>query len=108
MLLEGYLAKKHTYPKDEIQIVVTATAKSVLAPSWDLLKAYKSGKVTWGEYVEKYKEQIMANPEAIKEMLRIKKLAKTKDVRLICYEKNYPCHRFILLEMIQSLGESAM
>lgn len=102
MLKEGYLAKKHTYSKDEVHIVVTATAKSVLAPSWNLLNDIKAGKITWGEYIKRYVKE-MDNPEAIKEMLRIRQLAEIKTVRLICYEKEYPCHRFILMVLIYAI-----
>lgn len=102
MLKEGYLAKLKTYPKGEIKIVVTRTAKSVLAPSWDLLNSYKDSLTDWHEYERRFRRE-MENPEAVKEMRRIKELAKTRDVRLICYEKNYPCHRFILMDLINSM-----
>jgi len=108
MLKEGYLAKKKTYPKDEIQIIVTATAKSVLAPSWDLLNDYKAGKVDCDGYIRRFTVEMMTNPEAIKEMRRIKELVKTKNVRLICYEKEYPCHRYILIELINELIENTV
>lgn len=103
-LLEGYLAKKKTYPKHEVHIVVTATAKSILAPSWDLLNDYKDKKINWKGYTGRYTMEMMTNPEAIKEMRRIKELAQANDVRLICYEKQYPCHRFILIQLINSLA----
>ena len=102
MLKEGYLAKIRTYPKNEIKIVVTRTAKSVLAPSWDLLNDYKDKLIDWQEYERRFRKE-MKSPEAVKEMQRIKELAKTKDIRLICYEKNYPCHRFILIDLINSV-----
>lgn len=103
MLIDGYLAKFKTYSKDEELIVVTAVAKSILAPSWVLLNDYKTGRINWKEYERRFRIE-MLKPEAIKEMQRIKELAKTKTVRLICYEKQYPCHRFILIDMIKELG----
>jgi len=103
MLLEGYLAKLNTYPLDEIKIVVTRTAHSILAPSKELLWLYKDGKITWDEYKIAYIHQISNDPNAVFEMKRIKRLAMINDVRLICYEKNYPCHRFLLMEMINNL-----
>lgn len=101
MILEGYLAKLKTYPEDEIKIVVTATAKSVLAPSWEILNAYKEKRITWREYAECYINEICNSGVAIAEVRRIKSLAVLKHVRLICYEKQYPCHRFILRRLIQ-------
>lgn len=102
MLKEGYLAKMKTYPKDEIKIVVTRTVKSVLAPSRELLNDYRDGLIDWQGYEGRFRKE-MESPEAIKEMRRIKELTKTRDVRLICYEKNYPCHRFILMDLINSM-----
>lgn len=99
MLLEGYLANLKNYPKDEIKIEVTRSSGSILAPSWELLNDYKSGKIDWTGYERRYINE-MTNPKAIMEMLRIKSLSETTNVRLICYEKNPPCHRFILLRMI--------
>ena len=37
------------------------------------------------------------------ELKRLKELATDNDVYLICYEKNYPCHRFILIDLINVL-----
>ena len=101
MIKEGYLAKWNSYPKDEIKIAVTRTAKSPLSPSWELLNDYKNGKIDWKQYTKRFKEEILANPEALEKLEEIRELAKTKTVRLICYEKNPPCHRFILLEMLE-------
>jgi len=99
MLLEGYLANIKNYPKDEIKICVTRTSGSILAPSRELLNDYKSGKIDWDGYEKRYINE-MSNADTIKELLRIKFLSETTNVRLICYEKNPPCHRFILLRMI--------
>jgi uncharacterized protein YeaO (DUF488 family) len=76
---------------------------SILSPSWYLLNLIKERKITWNEYTIMFIHEMENNPEAIKEMRRIKELARTKNVRLICYEKQYPCHRFLLLKMIEEL-----
>lgn len=47
----------------------------------------------------------MDNPACIAIMREIKKLAEAKDVYLICYEKEYPCHRFLLLDMIKKFDD---
>jgi len=44
-----------------------------------------------------------SSPKAVAKLKEIEKLAEEKDVRLICYEKNPPCHRFILVDLINSL-----
>jgi len=101
MLKEGYIAKWKKYPKDEVKIRVARP--SVLAPSKELLKDWKEGEVDWAEYERRFRKEILDNPKAVAKLKEIKKLAEEKDVRLICYEKNPPCHRFILIDLINSL-----
>lgn len=102
MLKESYLAVMKNLPKDAVKIVVTRTAGSVLSPSWDLLKDYKNGKINWDGYVERFKQE-MNNDTCIAEMMKIKLMSKNRDIYLVCYEKSYPCHRFLLVDMINNL-----
>lgn len=104
MLKESYLAVMKNLPKDSEKIVVTRTAGSVLSPSWDLLNDYKNGKINWDGYVERFAQE-MNNDVCIATMRKIKWIAKSKDVYLICYEKRFPCHRFLLIDMINKLDE---
>lgn len=101
MILEGYIANWRKYPEDEVKVRVARP--SILAPSFRLLSDYKTGKINWGEYEIRYREEIYQNPNAVKRILEIAHLSKEKNVRLICYEKNPPCHRFILIELIVRL-----
>lgn len=101
-LKEGYIAKWKEYPRDEIKIRVARP--SVLAPSEELLRDWKEGRITWEEYERRFREEILSNPKAVEKLKEIKRLLdEGKDVRLMCYEKNPPCHRFILIELINSL-----
>ena len=118
MLKEGYIGKWKKYPKDEIKVRVARP--SILAPSRELLGDFMERKKYWmgrelselearkeawaeTEYEKRFREEMLANPKALEKLREIKKLAETKDVRLICYEKNPPCHRFILIDLINSL-----
>ena len=101
MLKEGYIGKWKDYPKDEVKVRVARP--SVLAPSLKLLKDWKEGKIDWDEYDQRFRKEILSNPKAVAKLIEIEKLAKEKDIRLICYEKNPPCHRFILMDLIKSL-----
>lgn len=105
MLKESYLAVMKNLPKDSVKIVVTRTAGSVLSPSRDLLDDYKNGKIDWNGYVERFMQE-MNNDICIATMRKIKWIAKSKDVYLICYEKRFPCHRFLLVDMINKLDEN--
>jgi len=115
MLKESYIANWRKIPKDAIKIRVARP--HILSPSEKLLSDYKKYEkqylkcymtkqsarmLAWNNsnYVIRYKNEIMSNPKAIVEIKRIRRLSKEKDVYLLCYEKDYPCHRFILLEII--------
>jgi uncharacterized protein YeaO (DUF488 family) len=67
------------------------------------LQDFKSGKIDWAVYEERFRREILSNPKAVMKLREIRKLAETKDVRLICYEKNPPCHRFVLMDLINSV-----
>ena len=103
MIRETYLANWRNIPPYAVKIAVTRTARSILSPSPSLLKAYKSGEIDWAVFEEWFTEEITGNPEAMKKLREIKELAKTRDVYLVCYEKRFPCHRFILTKIIETI-----
>lgn len=115
MLKESYIANWRKIPKDAIKIRVARP--HILSPSQKLLSDYKNYEErylkngntknlarerawTLTNYKIRYETEIMSNPKSVKELYRIRDLAKEKDVYLLCYEKDFPCHRFILLEII--------
>ncbi|MCW4041336.1 MAG: DUF488 domain-containing protein [Candidatus Bathyarchaeota archaeon] len=103
MIRESYLANMRRLPPNALKIVVTATSKSPLAPSWSLIKSWNARPrlLSWQKYQKRYRREISENPEALKLLQKIKTISQHRDVYLICYEKQFPCHRFILLDMIQ-------
>jgi uncharacterized protein YeaO (DUF488 family) len=105
MLKETYMAElKAGLPPGAMAVVVTRNRGHVLSPSWALLNDYKANRVTWEEYDRRFRIE-MAAPAAVAEMKRLKKLAKDQDVYLVGYEKEPPCHRFILLDLMSGMDE---
>jgi uncharacterized protein YeaO (DUF488 family) len=105
MLKESYLANVKNLPKNSIKIVVTRSAGHMLSPSWTLLNDYKSGKIDWDGYVKTFYRE-MDNPACMAIMREIKKMARTRDLYLICYEapgKN--CHRHLLIDIINKMDD---
>lgn len=115
-IFEGYIGNWKNYPKDEVKIRVARP--SVLAPSLELLSEFvkakkywmakgltelEARKKAWEEigYETRFRREILNNPKAMAKLKEIKDLAKNRNVRLICYEKNPPCHRFILTKLIE-------
>ena len=101
MLKESYISLWNTLPPDAVKI--RGARPSVLSASTELITDYKTGKITWQEFERRFRIEITTNPKAMAELKRLKALSKQKDVYLICYEKNPPCHRFILLDLIREL-----
>lgn len=120
MLKESYVAKLKTLPKNAIKLEVGYP--SVFAPSDTLLsefnkiksKLMKKGiaepearKRAWKQtdFEKRFRKEIESKLEVIGKLKEIKKLAEEKDVYLYCYCGKYPCHRFILIDMIKNLVE---
>lgn len=109
-LQDGYLAKFDKYPDNEEKILVMrGRGNDELAPSKGLLDDYKKLEKKCGNrweawkrshYESRFKEKVREKEsrKRIKEIAQ--KVASGKNVRLICYEKGPPCHRFILKELI--------
>ncbi|MFW6130110.1 MAG: DUF488 family protein [Atribacterota bacterium] len=102
MLKESYLANLKNLPENAMKIHVYRP--NLLSPSKELLWSYKLGKIDWKEYERRFRKQIIDNPKAMTQLGLISTASKKRDVYLICYEKYYPCHRFILIEMIKELN----
>ena len=104
MLKETYLARMKQTGKenpDAAFIVVTRSAGHLLSPSWKLLNDYKDGRIDWAQYTERFRREMDCDM-CRKEMKRIWDLSLTKDVFLVCYEKDGEnCHRHILIELIK-------
>jgi Protein of unknown function, DUF488 len=105
MLKETYLAKMKQTAKenpDAAFIVVTRSARHLLSPSWKLLNDYKDGHIDWAQYTERFRREMESDP-CRTEMKRIWDLSQTKDVYLVCFEKDGDnCHRHILIELMTS------
>jgi len=89
---------------DTIVIDVTRTAGHLLSPSKELLMDYKEKRITWEQYIVRYKKEM--NNEVCKGVMkRIKETAVEKDVYLVCvcWNKEKKCHRFLLMKMIESM-----
>lgn len=105
----GYLANLENYSEKETKVfVMRDRGNNELAPSKELLEAWKSGEITWKGYVDVFIEELLRSKESKKRLKSLAKEAESKDIRLICYEKNESrCHRTILKKIIDELGNDA-
>ena len=71
------------------------------SPEKDLLKKYRSGKISWVQFSKKFKEQLYNLEESKNAMKQISETAKRKNVTLLCYEKEGEnCHRIIVKSVL--------
>ena len=86
----------------------------VLAPSRELLRRYKEGKISWDQFASVFLSQVRANPESREAVDSLVALAARQNVTLLCYERaGSLCHRYLVEEMVRSqmgkaLGAPAM
>jgi hypothetical protein len=106
------------HPPSEDELVLNTTIGSgtgmggVFAPTWDLVKASKAGKISWEQYTDAYyrlmRNRFLDNNEAFEQVL-----SSNKTIVFCCYcndaEKTYTqhhCHRFLLVDIFRKLAES--
>ena len=65
----------------------------------DLIKRYKSGKATWGEFKAEYRKSLKGKEGALRELA---KESKEGTITLLCTERDpSTCHRSVLREEIE-------
>lgn len=118
MLKESYVAKLKTLPKDAIKIDVGYP--SIFSPSETLLKEFNdlkkefidkgmtetdARKTAWiqTDFEKRYRKEITSVSQVMHRLQEIQTLSEKTDVFLYCYCGKNPCHRFILIDMINQL-----
>lgn len=76
-----------------------------LAPSGDLLQAYKAD-LDWNKYVARFTLEMLRRSDMKEAMKQVGLLLKGgSDVLLVCYEKDYTkCHRSLIARHFQYCG----
>ncbi|MCK5551550.1 MAG: DUF488 family protein [Deltaproteobacteria bacterium] len=76
---------------------------SSLTPSRVLLEDWKGDRIRWKEYVERYFQQLYNDQGARSLLQEIISLSMERDVWLVGLEKDYPCHRFLLKQIVEKV-----
>ena len=109
MIKETHLSvKKRTIPKGDLIFDISGFGKgrrsaSPLAPSRVLLEDWNNDLIRWKEYVERYFLQLYYDQRAGSLLDEIISLSMERDVWLVGLEKDYPCHRFLLQQIIEKV-----
>lgn len=112
MIYTSYFGNIKNIPKDWLKVSISLYPPKgmdilqckLLAPSAELLAAYKEGKVSDLEYTREYTKQMQSLPQETKTKLltSFSKYAydDTNNLVLLCYEApNKFCHRHLLAEL---------
>lgn len=116
MVYTTYLDRLSELPNDSLKIVIMRYQPKVnlfefenvkfvkcLSPSDILLTEYKTNKITFKEFSEKFKNELKNNLESTRMLSRIKNCK--RDVYLICCEKSpLECHRSIIADILKNQG----
>lgn len=77
------------------------TYKRALAPSRDLLRAFKDGAIDWAEYEVRYHDEMRA-PDRRDEIAALARIAQEQTVTVMCScVGEAQCHRRLLRELIE-------
>jgi uncharacterized protein YeaO (DUF488 family) len=84
--------------KEKLQLHAWVTD---VAPSRELLADWKAGKISWAQYVVRYKKEMSHQAEAIQSLAA---MASHETITLLCYEAEGDphCHRYLLKDMIEN------
>lgn len=78
-----------------------------LGPTADLLRALDSGRVHWGGFSAEYVRELRTRPEAREALARLRELEEhSGKVTLLCHEREFPCHRFVLLDYLKGPADA--
>lgn len=109
MIKETHLsARKRAIPKGNLIFDISGSGKgkltiSPLAPSRVLLEDWNNDRIRWKEYVERYFLQLYHDQRAGSLLDEIISLSMERNVWLVGLEKDYPCHRFLLKQIIEKV-----
>ena len=74
-----------------------------LAPSVELLRGYREGKVDQEQFKMQFYSQIYSNTDSLEAIQSISEIAKHSNVTLLCYEKDGDfCHRYLVNSLIMN------
>lgn len=109
MIKEACLSEgKRIIPKGDVVFDVSGLGKgrqrtTLLAPSRKLLEDWNEDRIRWKEYVERYFQQLYHDQEAMSLLQEVISLSVERDVWLVGLEKDYPCHRFLLKQVVEKV-----
>lgn len=94
---------------DRLDITVKGQNRigKVFAPTWDMVKKYKSGEISNEEYIKLYKSLMIQRCATDFEAWDW--ILSQDEVTIVCFcKKNTFCHRYLLAKILVELGARYM
>ena len=74
-----------------------------LGPTPDLLRALDARHMLWPAFAAAYKRQLAEAPASVEALATLRDLEqRSGKATLFCHERQPPCHRFLLLEVLMA------
>ena len=105
----SYFARIRNFPQGMVPVSIAAYTPSwytgacydKLAPPFEIVSAYKQGRLPWGDFREAYTEQVLNKLSADEVVSDLSKLTDQPAIALVCYEiPGDNCHRVIVSEWL--------
>ena len=109
MLYTVQLSQVKTLPPQTIVIDITVQSSrppwNIFAPTWELVKDYKGGKISENQYTEEYMELMRSRYKNNKDIFQqVIQLAMVENIALACYcPPESFCHRHLLKNIFMSI-----
>jgi hypothetical protein len=104
MIKETHVAiKEKIVPQGDVVVDISGFTESPFVPSQDLLSDWNQDRIVWKDYVERYYQELKDNREVARLIQEIADLAAREDVWLVSMEREYPCHRFLVKQIIERI-----
>ena len=108
MRSNNYIAYREFFNKRCVSISLSQPSDcdfpvyKALAPNWDLLSDWKNKKITWQEYEDRYRKEVL-------DKLDVHQVAKDLMGKIcLCWEKDFSrCHRNIVRHWLKEHGYKA-
>ena len=76
-----------------------------LAPSKDLLKLHKEGRIRWDRFLRSLYSEIRGNEAGQKMIIKLNREGRRQNVTLLCHERDgMPCHRHLVKMLVADPG----
>jgi uncharacterized protein YeaO (DUF488 family) len=73
-----------------------------LGPTPELLQALEARRISWGAFADAYRAQLATVPASSEALATLRDLERRSGrVTLFCHERQPPCHRFVLLDIVR-------